>query len=146
MRGETKTDEYEVSHVVGDFQGLDSDRPLCQGGLACVLSCTSIMSAVALTIMESSSTRNKSYKLRYDSNLFFEMLFVQTIMKNRRQNARSCHKNRPRRQPKVGTTKEPGQGGNDKWLTNRQIYLYLDSVSFYRTASFLLVSVVRHLN
>lgn len=79
MRGESKTDEYEVSDVVGDFQGLDSDRPLCQGGLSCVLSCTSIVSAAALTIMESSSTRNKSYKLRCDSNLLLGMLFVQTI-------------------------------------------------------------------
>lgn len=81
MRVENKTDEYEVSHVVGDFQGLDSDRPLCQGGLSCVLSCTSSMSAAALTIMESSSTRNKSYKLRYDSNLLLRMLFVETMLR-----------------------------------------------------------------
>lgn len=40
MRGKSKADEYEVSDVVGDFQGLDSDRPLCQGGRSCVLSCT----------------------------------------------------------------------------------------------------------
>lgn len=77
MRRENKADEYEVSDVVGDFQGLDSDRPLCQGGQACVLSCTSIVSAAALTFMECSSTRNKSYKLRCDSNPHIRMSFVQ---------------------------------------------------------------------